>query len=221
MNDNYSFDFELFESFKDMCFILSSTGEVLNLNKSASNLLNSAKDSIKGKNFIDLMETSYKEKFRLVFTNCVMQTMSGSTFSVIYLNNRWIDVNISITPTRCLGNEKPYLYFILAKDITEQRKKELDLLRFYYVAENTVNPLQITDINGKMVYANPAFMQVSGYSQDELIGKNPSVFGSGKHSRKFWARMWNTINAGKVWVGEVENRKKGANLFLHSFSYPP
>jgi PAS domain S-box/PAS domain S-box len=221
MNDNYSFGFELFESFNDMCFILSSTGEILNLNKSASNLLNSAKDSIKGKNFIDLMETSYKEKFRLVFTNCVMQTTSGSTFSVIYLNNRWIDVNISITPTRCLGNEKPYLYFILTKDITEQRKKELDLLRFYYVAENTVNPLQITDTNGKMVYANPAFMQVSGYGQDELIGKNPNVFGSGKHSRKFWARMWNTINAGKVWVGEVENRKKGGEPFFTQLLISP
>jgi len=150
-----------------------------------------------------------------------MQSTSGSTFAVIYLNNRWIDVNISITPTRCLGNEKPYLYFILAKDITEQRKKELDLLRFYYVAENTVNPLQITDTNGKMVYANPAFMKVSAYSQDELIGKNPSVFGSGKHSRKFWARMWNTINAGKVWVGEVENRKKGGEPFFTQLLISP
>jgi PAS domain-containing protein len=120
----------------------------------------------------------------LIFTDCVIQTASESTFSVIHINNQLIEVNISITPTKCQGDEKPYLYFLLAKDITEQRKKELDLLRFYNVAENTVNPLQITDVQGKMVYANPAFVQVSGYSKEELIGKNPSVFGSGKALQK-------------------------------------
>jgi PAS domain S-box-containing protein len=214
MNNNYSFGFDLFEKFDDMCFILSATGEILNLNKSAYYILKSGNGSIIGKNFIDLMEISYRERFRLIFTNCVIQVTNGSTFSVIHLNNQLIEVNILIIPTKCHGDEKPYIYFILAKDITEQRKKELDLLRFYNVAENTVNPLQITDVQGKMVYANPAFINVSGYSKDELIGKNPSVFGSGKHSRKFWARMWNTINAGKAWVGEVENRKKGGEPFF-------
>jgi len=221
MNNNYSIGFDLFESFEDMCFILSSTGEVLKINNKASELLKSNDNPVVGKNFIDLMESSYKEKFRLIFTNCVMQVMSTEIFSAIHLNNQLIDLNITIIPTRCQGNEKPYLYFILAKDITEQRKKELDLLRFYYVAENTVNPLQITDIMGKMVYANPAFMQVSGYNKEELIGKSPSVFGSGKHSRKFWARMWNTINSGKVWVGEVENKKKGGEPFFTQLLISP
>jgi PAS domain S-box-containing protein len=221
MTNNYSFDFDLFESFSDMCLILSTDGKVLKLNKSAYDTLNSGNESLIGMDFIDLMENSYKEKFRLVFTNCVMQTTSGNIFSIIHLNNRLIDLNISIIPTKCEGKEKPYLYFILAKDVTEQRKKELDLLRFYYVAENTVNPLQITDDQGKMVYANPAFIAVSGYSKEELIGKSPSVFGSGKHSRKFWARMWNTINSGKVWVGEVENRKKGGEPFFTQLLISP
>ena len=214
MNNNYNFGFDLFESFNDMCFILSAKGEILNLNKSAYDILKFVNGTIIGKNFIDLMEISYREKFRLIFTNCIIETTKGSIFSVIEINNQLIDANISIIPTKCQGDEKPYLYFILAKDITEQRKKELDLMRFYNVAENTVNPLQITDVQGKMVYANPAFINVSGYSKEELIGKNPSIFGSGKHSRKFWARMWNTINAGKPWVGEVENRKKGGEPFF-------
>ena len=213
MNDNFRFDFELFESFSDMCFILSATGEVLKLNKSAFKFFKPGNESIIGKGFIDLMENSYKEKFRLIFTDCVIETKSENIFSVINLNNSLIDVNILIIPFNSHGNEIPLLFFILAKDITEQRKKELDLLRFYYVAENTVNPLQITDVQGKMVYANPAFIKVSGYNKEELIGKNPSVFGSGKHSKKFWTRMWNTINAGKAWVGEVENRKKGGEPF--------
>jgi PAS domain S-box-containing protein len=220
MNNKYSFEFELFESFHDMCFILSSTGEILKLNNAAISALPSD-ESILGMNFIDQMEAAYREKFRLIFTNCVMNSKSGSTFSVINLNKKLIDVNILIIPAKSEEKEHPYIYFVLAKNITEQRKKELDLLRFYYVAENTVNPLQITDINGKMVYANPAFIQVSGYSKDELIGQSPGIFGSGKHSRKFWTRMWNTINSGKIWVGEVENRKKGGEPFFTQLLISP
>jgi PAS domain S-box-containing protein len=214
MNNNYIFGFDLFESFDDMCFILSADGEIVKLNMSAFKALKSDNESLIGRNFIDLLEGSYKEKFRLIYTDCVIQNRNGSTFSVIQLNDQLLDINISIIPTKCMGENKPYNYFVLVRDITEQRKKELDLLRFYNVAENTVNPLQITDVNGNMVYANPAFIKVSGYSKEELIGKNPSVFGSGKHSRKFWARMWNTINAGRAWVGEVENRKKGGEPFF-------
>jgi PAS domain S-box-containing protein len=214
MNNNYIFGFDVFESFSDMCFILSADGEIVKLNKSASEALKSDNETLLGRNFIDLLDSSYKEKFRLIYTDCIIQNRNGNTFSVIDHNDQLIDINISIIPTKCLGEDKPYNYFVLARDITEQRKKELDLLRFYYVAENTVNPLQITDINGKMVYANPAFIKVSGYSKEELIGKNPNVFGSGKHSKKFWTRMWNTINAGKAWVGEVENRKKGGEPFF-------
>src|ERR1017187_5965038 len=138
MNNNFSFGFDLFESFDDMCFMLSMNGEILKLNKSASNALNPGDESFIGKNFIDLMESSYKEKFRLIFTDCVVQSRSGNTFAVIQPNNKMIDISISIIPIKGEGEEKPYNYFILARDITEQRKKELDLLRFYYVAENTV-----------------------------------------------------------------------------------
>ncbi|MDR3609899.1 MAG: PAS domain S-box protein [Ignavibacteriaceae bacterium] len=221
MNNKYSFGFELFESFHDMCFILSSTGEILKINNSAHDALLSNGTIIIGTNFIDLMETTFKEKFRLIFTNCVMNSKSESVYSVIALDKELIDVSILIIPSKNKEKEQPEIYFIIAKNITEQRKKELDLLRFYYVAENTVNPLQITDITGKMVYANPAFTQVSGYSKEELIGQNPSIFGSGKHSRKFWTRVWNTINSGKVWVGEVENRKKGGEPFFTQLLISP
>jgi PAS domain S-box-containing protein len=220
MNNKYSFGFDLFESFHDMCFVLSSTGEVLNLNNSASNLLEHNNNSIIGKNFIDLIEAEYQEKFRLIFTNSVIDSKRRDIFAIIDINNRIIEVNLLIIPVKNEGKGQ-YFYFIIAEDVTEQKKKELDLLRFYYVAENTVNPLQITDVEGKMVYVNPAFMKVSGFSKEELLGKSPGIFGSGKHSKKFWTNMWNTINSGKVWVGEVENRKKSGEPFFTELLISP
>jgi PAS domain S-box-containing protein len=221
MNNKYSFGFELFESFNDMCFIITNEGEILNINQFASELLATEKTTVIGESFYDLMQSTYREKFRLTFTTCVVESRSGSLFAIFDWNGHSIDVNISITPSKFMGEDKPFLYFILAKDITELRKKEIDLLRFYYVAENTVNPLQITDPEGTMVYVNPAFVQASGYSKEELIGHNPNVFSSSKHSKKFWLKVWNTIRSGKVWAGEVENRRKGGEAFFTQLLISP
>jgi PAS domain S-box-containing protein len=103
--------------------------------------------------------------------------------------------------------------FIIARDITEQKKKELEYLQFSNVIHYTINPIQITDASGVMVYVNPAFEQITGYTKEELIGQNPRILNSGKHSRQFWKNVWDEIRSGKVWVGEVENTRKDGSPF--------
>jgi PAS domain S-box-containing protein len=112
-------------------------------------------------------------------------------------------------------------YYVVARDISEEKKRELDLLRFSNVVHYTVNPIQITDGSGKMIYVNPAFERVTGFSQGELIGKNPNVISSKKYSREFWGKVWTVISAGKVWTGEVENRRKdGTPIYAHLLISP-
>ena len=131
-----------------------------------------------------------------------------------------MNVSLTFVPFANNGFDEK-LTLVTARDISEEKKKEIDLIRFYNVAENTVNPLQITDLNGKMIYVNKAFEIASGYSKEELIGKNPRIFGSGKNSPKFWDKMWDTISSGKVWVGEVENRKKNGEEFFTQLLISP
>ena len=64
-----------------------------------------------------------------------------------------------------------------------------------------------------MTYVNTAFIKASGFSKKELIGKSPNVFGSGKSNKSFWNKMWQTISSGKVWFGEIEDRKKNGEPF--------
>jgi PAS domain S-box-containing protein len=72
-----------------------------------------------------------------------------------------------------------------------------------------------------MIYVNPAFVKASGYDKEELLGKNPRIFGSGKLSKKFWDKMWQTISSGKVWFGEVEDRKKNDEPFYTQLLISP
>jgi len=101
----------------------------------------------------------------------------------------------------------------VGRDISDEKRKELDFLRFSNLAHHTVNPLEITDTEGRIIYVNPAFEKASGYTAAELIGKNPNIFSSGKHPAIFWKKMWETIKGGKVWTGEIENRKRNGELF--------
>ncbi|MHB1687191.1 MAG: PAS domain-containing sensor histidine kinase [Ignavibacteriaceae bacterium] len=222
MNKKIKFDFDLFEKFQDMCFVVAANGETLYLNKIVYDSLKLTTKNLINQNFFDLIEPAFVGRAKLILTNCIKEKKNESLFTKFNVNGKTYDVNLFLTPfSDSSGNTDDINCFILARDVTDQRLKEIELMRFYYVAQNTVNPVQITDLQGKMIYVNPAFVETSGYSREDLIGKNPSIFSSGKHSKKFWAKMWTTISAGKVWAGEVENRKKNGDPFYTQLLISP
>ena len=222
MNKEFKFDFELFESFLDMCFVISNDGKILALNNAVLSTLKIVESNLAGQNFFDFVEPSFIAKTKSVFSQCINNNRDANTYSKFKSGDRIYDVDLFFSPYSFLNKQSGSIEcFVLAKDITAVRQREIELMRFYYVAQNTVNPVQIADLQGKMVYVNPAFIDASGYSKEELIGKNPNIFSSGKHSKKFWMRMWNTISSGKVWVGEVENRRKSGEPFYTQLLISP
>jgi len=222
MQTIHDLDFRLFDSFPDMCFILDKEGGVEDLNISARIKLNLNWKGEKSNSFVDLVDESFKETTLEEIEKCKKEFKSKITESKLSFGKNSFDVELLIAPySHQQDNGAIEHIIILARDITETRKKELDLLRFYNIAEKTVFPLQITSLEGKMLYVNPAFEAASGYSREELLGKNPSIFGSKKHSKSFWADMWNTIKSGKVWVGEVENRKKDGSPYYAQLLISP
>ena len=206
---------EILEAFPDMCFVLNKEGAVTVANTRAASALQRSKESLFNVPFSSLIYPFERNQFRESFKNCCTDGSShvreahlltgtgGKLAAVLFLSRYPVD---GLLPNAaCL---------IVARDISEEKKIELDLLRFSNVAHFTVNPLEITDASGKIIYVNPAFERASGYSREDLIGKNPNIFGSGKHPKTFWKKMWETINAGKVWVGEIENLKRGGEPFF-------
>jgi PAS domain-containing protein len=69
--------------------------------------------------------------------------------------------------------------------------------------ETAANAAVATDLQGIILWVAPAFSALTGYSSEEVIGKNPRLLTSGLHGRKFYEDLWTTILAGKTWHGDL------------------
>ena len=99
LEKTFKFDFGLFNSLQDMCFILSDTGEILDMNISGSIKLEIPTDQIGGNLFFSLIENDYIEPVKVTFNNCVKYNRSGNTYGKFRVSNRVLDANIIFTPT--------------------------------------------------------------------------------------------------------------------------
>jgi len=87
--------------------------------------------------------------------------------------------------------------------------------------EQAADGIVITDTDGKIQYVNPAFTAMTGYSSQEAIGQYPRILKSGQHTAAFYEDLWNTIRAGRVWHGEMVNRRKDGTLYTEEMRITP
>jgi nitrogen fixation negative regulator NifL len=106
-------------------------------------------------------------------------------------------------------------------DVTARREAEAERIKLAHALENTVDLVYITDISGKIEYANQAFEEVTGYSREEAVGHTPSILRSGEHSQTFYETLWRTILAGQPFKTIFTNRKKNGDIYYEDRAITP
>ena len=127
-------------------------------------------------------------------------------------------VNVSIQPMLSEAGEHTG-YVAIEQDVTERRDtlaRMRSALRESAALMNTITIHSIvsqTDANGVITDVNDAFVDISGYSRQELLGATHAIVNSGHHDKDYWANMWQTVKSGQPWQGEVCNRTKDGRLY--------
>jgi len=122
---------------------------------------------------------------------------------------KWVEERCSSTfdasgdPVRSIGT---------VQDVTE-REMLAEQNRIASVAFETQEAIIVTDRNANIIKVNHSFEVTTGYSQEEVLGKNPRILASGRHDREFYQRMWQAVlNEGR-WSGEVWDRRKNGEIY--------
>ena len=101
----------------------------------------------------------------------------------------------------------------LMLDITERKRMEDNLRQAATVFDNSAEGVTIATPDGTIIAVNRAFTEITGYTESEVIGRNPRMFQSGRHDKQFYRDMWASIAANGRWQGEVWNRRKNGETF--------
>jgi PAS domain S-box-containing protein len=107
------------------------------------------------------------------------------------------------------------------RDITVRRRGEEDRARLAMAVDQAAEAVVVTDREGTIVYVNPAFERITGFSKEEAIGKTPRILHSGKQDESFYREMWGTLLRGEAWEGHFINRKKDGSLYEEDATISP
>jgi diguanylate cyclase (GGDEF)-like protein/PAS domain S-box-containing protein len=128
--------------------------------------------------------------------------------------------DVSITPLKDrTGKHRGHLIYF--NNITSQKKEELRLIQLSQAVEQSPASVVVTDLQGNIIYVNPQFTQLTGYSREEAIGKNPNIVQSGQTPDRTYKEMWMAIEAGQTWRGEFLNKKKNGELYWEMIVIAP
>ena len=101
------------------------------------------------------------------------------------------------------------------EDISEQKQVQEQIRKLSLIAEQSPESIIITNLSAEIDYVNETFVRNTGYTRAEVIGQNPRLLKSGRNPEHIYAVMWRTLSQGKIWSGELINRRKDGSIFVN------
>ncbi|WP_017714745.1 PAS domain S-box protein [Kamptonema formosum] len=214
----------------DLLCIADMNGNFKRLNPAWAPILGYTPEELAGIAFIELVHPEDREA-----TIAEAQKLATGLTSLYFENRyrckdgsyRWLAWTAKPDPAQ-------QLLYAIAHDITENKRTEERLKQLAEEQNRMAEELKTrqkaldkaaivseTDLKGTITFVNDKFCQISEYSREELIGKNHRIINSGYHPKSFFKEMWATITRGRVWQGEIKNKRQDGSLYWVNTTIAP
>ncbi len=197
---------------------MTSKGQILEFNEAYRRMLGYNVEELKSLTWQDLTPGKWHNSEKRIFEEQVLP----HGYSDVY-EKQIVRKDGSIFPVEkrafAYRNEqgKENVWAIVT-DISERKEHEKKLLLLASVFENTIEGIAITDERAVIQEVNPGFTSITGYTADEVVGKNPRILKSAHHEPEFYQKMWQQLATKGVWSGEIWNRRKDGEAYPERLS---
>jgi PAS domain S-box-containing protein len=216
----------LADNASDVIWTLDASGRLNYISPSVQRLLGYSAEEVLARGLEQTLVAASAEVFRMKLAEAIPQMQAGKrvseTLELKYLCKdgwtAWCEVGYS----GMFDAANAFVGIVgVSRDVSERRRAEEERGRLVTAMEQAAESIVITDPQGVILYVNPAFEKITGYTRQEALGQNPRLLRSGKHAAAFYQEMWETITRGEVWHGRMINKRKDGVLFQEDVTISP
>lgn len=218
----------LLDNTNDAVYVIRlSDGVVLDVNKKACETLGYSREEFLSKKILDFRKT-FNDEISLSWEEEVRKIKKEKYLSArsIHLSKDKKEIPIDANLSYVQNNNEEFMIAV-ARDISEQlrmqdkiNKKAYQLQRSQDVISKTVL-YTTSDLDGRVTSVSKAFEKLTGYKEDELIGKNHSIFRTPDMTKEFYEQMWRVLNNDEQFVGEIKNYAKNKKVYWVKLTIDP
>ena len=209
----------IFQNIQDVYFEMSPDSTILEVSPSVTKISKYKREELIGHSIQKLV---VDEKIKNIFLELLFKRGELLDFDVPLKDKdgRLVYCSVNVKTEK---NKKGEVVKIIGslRDISERRMAREKISKLERAVEQSPSSVVITNLEGDIEYVNPKFCEITGYSKEEAVGKNPSILKSGEQEQAFYDNLWCTISSGKEWRGEFHNKKKDGTTFWEMASISP
>ena len=212
---------DLFENLNDLIQSVSlETGKFLYVNRAWCDTLGYEESEIYNLSVFEIIAAEHRDNFREILSQFKTGKLSQiERLEIPFITKDGKKIILEGNINCRYQEEKATATRGIFRNITERKETEdflnevLQELSYHKQALDQFALIAITDARGIITYVNEKFSEISQYQREELIGKTHSLVNSGYHPQAFFNKMWATISGGKIWRGQIKNKRKDGSFY--------
>jgi PAS domain S-box-containing protein len=209
---------ELIDAMNDAVFVVDLDGNFVDANRVAVERLGYTRSELLAMGPADISPPAHAEqvgqRLRTIDDN------ETHVFESVQVTADGEEIPVEINARRITYRGDPAVLSV-ARDITDRKERTRRLRTFEQAVEQAGHAVYITDSDGTIAYVNPAFEEITGYSQADALGETPRILKSGEMPESYYEELWETILAGDVWEEEVENERADGERYYADQTIAP